>query len=48
VTLPPALTRYRRAWAVLRGVGTVLLYSFMLLAVLAMWNTQVPFIYVAF
>jgi len=48
VTLPPALTRYRRAWAVLRGAGTVVLYALMLLAVLAMWNTQVPFIYVAF
>lgn len=48
VTMPPARIRYRRAWAVLRGAGTVLLYGLMLLAVLAMWNTQVPFIYVAF
>jgi len=40
--------RADRAWALLRRAGTVLLYGLMLLAVLAMWNTQAPFIYVAF
>jgi hypothetical protein len=32
-----------------RTIGTILLYSLMLLAVLALWNNQAPqFIYVAF
>jgi hypothetical protein len=41
--------RRSRAWGVLRGAGTVVLYALMLLAVLAMWKTNAPpFIYVAF
>jgi len=34
---------------IVKSAGTVLLYALMLLAVLALWNTDAPqFIYVAF
>jgi hypothetical protein len=39
----------RFAWRLLRTAATVVLYSLMLLAVLALWNSKAPqFIYVAF
>ena len=40
---------WKRMWAVLKGVATVVAYGLMLLAVLALWNNDAPqFIYVAF
>ena len=49
VTPDAAAAQGSRAWPIVRGVGTVVLYAFMVLAVLAMWKTNAPpFIYVAF